>query len=229
MTSYRHHQESVYKDMGEHTEKVMNNRDLDDAQELKSNEKTILKDIQELIRSRQLYARELSFATPWVLKKAVEKEHDHNSIHAYQEVLQNSVPFDAYIISSHTVSKVKVDEERILKLKARLVNHGNKYETKDVIRKDCSNADMVFIRLLVSIAVCVGFNFKVADVAGAFFQSSPIVLEIFLRPAPEFRKEKNFIETHKSVRWNSRSRHAMGKNCISLDARTRRAKTRFRG
>lgn len=64
---------------------------------------------------------------------------------------------------------------------------------KDKIRKDCSNANMIIIPLLVSIVLCLGLSFEVADVKGLFLQRGPILREIFVRPASEFRKKQGIL------------------------------------
>lgn len=70
--------------------------------------------------------------------------------------------------------KVKEDEDHLRKLKARLVTHGNHDDMKNEVRKDCSNAEMIVVRLPISVALCLGFCFGVADVKGAYLQSGPI-------------------------------------------------------
>lgn len=186
-------QKSVYKDMGDYSMELVENPELKGTHEIQSNEQAILKNIQNVVRSRQVWAGELLFATPWIIQKAVEKGHSDNWTHAYEEVLENSVPRNAIIISSHTIFEVKEDDEKVRKLKARLVTHVNRDDMKNEIRKDFSNADMIIVRLLIGIALCIGFSFGVAGVKSAFLQSGPILREIFVRPAPEFWKRKGVL------------------------------------
>lgn len=113
MTSYTHDQENLCEDMGEYSEGLMEHQELVDTQELDSNKQEIRKSIQALIGSRQVCAGELQFSTPWVLRKAIEKEHSNIWIHACEEVPESSVPFKANNISSHTVCKVKEDAEGV--------------------------------------------------------------------------------------------------------------------
>lgn len=60
---------------------------------------------------------------------------------------ENDVSRTANDISSHCVFKVKKGEEGNIKLKDRTVLHGNRDADKEKLRKDCSAADMIVIRM----------------------------------------------------------------------------------
>lgn len=54
-----------------------------------------------------------------------------------------------------------------MKLKGRIVVHGNRGADIDRIRADYASADMTVILMLLSIGTCPGFSFGSADIKGA--------------------------------------------------------------
>lgn len=68
-----------------------------------------------------------------------------------QVVDRNNVPRNANIISSHTLYKVKLNDESNLKLKEKIEPHGNEDSEKDIMQTDlCMNAPIrIFIVLSI--------------------------------------------------------------------------------
>lgn len=186
-------EEDASKDVGSHAESVLKDPQVTQGTSLVSSEQYLLKQFQDVIGKRQVTARGLQITLQWIFDKTVQREHEHNWVHAYGEVTEESVPIDENIISSHTSYSVKEDEDRFRKLKAKLVTHGNHDGMKHVFRKECSNADMIIIRLLLSVALCRNFVFGVAKVKEAYLQSGPIQMEIFVWPSQEFGNRNSII------------------------------------
>lgn len=97
-------------------------------------------------------------------------------------VPRDNVPMDAYVISSHTIYKVKTDERGNLILKARIVPHGTRDSARNGVRRDSASAELFVIRFLLSLAVLLGFKVWTADVKGAYMQSGLIDRLLFVRP-----------------------------------------------
>lgn len=62
------------------------------------------------------------------------------------------VPSNANVISSHTLYKIKIEEDNKLMLKARIASHGNEDSTKDVLKTDCCICIPIGIRIFTTIA-----------------------------------------------------------------------------
>ena len=84
-----------------------------------------------------------------------------------------------------SVYQIKKDEKGRYKFKARLGVHGKEDAEKDDIRKDSATAHLITIRLILSMAVCYGFELGQVDIKAAYFQSGPISSRIFVRPPRE--------------------------------------------
>lgn len=84
--------------------------------------------------------------------------------------------------------KIKEKEDSKLKLKERMVLHGNRYIEKEFLRKDCAAADMMMKILVLALPVILGFETATADIKGPFMQSGPIWREVLVRPPPQLRE-----------------------------------------
>ena len=157
---------------------------------LKSSEQQVLQSITKVIGHQQVTASKLSFAPSWIVQNAFESELD-NWKDVYEQVDEASAPANANIIRSHTVYKVKSDEQSTLKLKARIVAHGNEDKEKDFVRKDSSAAQFTVIRLLLSAAAYHGFRLGKIDVKKAYLQSGPIRRQVYVRPPKEYYSCRN--------------------------------------
>lgn len=159
------------------------------GKQMASQETAILHDIRSKIGSSQVTASAIAFAPGWIVEKAMKQEHDDNWTDAYQEVAEHALPKGSNIISSHVVFKVKTNDDGSLRLKGRIVVHGNRDDDKDLVRSDSAAADMMIVRLVISLAAMLGFNLATADIKGAYMQSGPIRREVYVRPPRDcFRK-----------------------------------------
>lgn len=77
-----------------------------------------------------------------------------------------------------------------MRLKARIVPHGNREAFKDEVRKESASADLFKTELVTPIGVSMGFKFAVADIKGVYRQSVPIKREIYVSPSTRLRKER---------------------------------------
>ena len=117
--------------------------------DLKSSEQQVLKNVRDLIGYESVSESVLEFGPLWLVDKAISQEKENNKVKdrtdaAYEPVDVPSLPKGSNIISSHAFYQVKkdgVDEK--LKLKCRLVPHGNRYKQKDEIRKDSATCPIL--------------------------------------------------------------------------------------
>lgn len=155
-----------------------------DGHELKSCEQELLKEISSVIKNKDVLERELEWVPRWLLDKAIQKEKD-NYRSAFQEVDVASLPRDANIITSHHFFGIKYDgQTEKLKLKCRMVPHGNKDQDKDLIRKDSATAQFPAIRLVFSTAVILGLDIASLDIKSAYLQAGRLSRErpVYVRP-----------------------------------------------
>lgn len=160
---------------------------------LRSTEMDILKDIEDKIGTSQVTASALAFAPSWIVEKAMKAEHDENWKDAYTEVEESSLPHNSNVVSSHSIFKIKTLDDGEIKLKGRIVVHGNRDSEKDLVRGDCASADMLVIRLVIAIGTCLGFLFGTGDIKGAFMQSGPIKRDVYVRPPRDCYRKRGIV------------------------------------
>lgn len=160
---------------------------------LASQEETILQDIKSVIGSNQVTASAVAFAPGWIVDKAMKAEHDDNWTDAYEEVLEHDLPQKANLISSHILFRVKTNDDGSLRLKGRIVVHGNRDDEKKTVRSDSAAADMMIVRLVASLAAILGFELGTADIKGAYMQSGPITREVYVRPPRDCYRKRGVV------------------------------------
>ena len=78
-------------------------------------------------------------------------------------------------------------------MKAQIVPHGNKDADKDIVRKDCSAAGMLIVRIIAFLAVLFGFVVGAADIKGAYMQSGPAPRSIYVRPPRALKSRRRTL------------------------------------
>lgn len=73
--------------------------------------------------------------------------------------------------------KINEKYDSSLKLKGRIEVHRNLDAYIDLVRIDSTAADMMFVRMVISIAAWMGLNMPTADIKGSYMQSGPIPIE----------------------------------------------------
>ena len=153
---------------------------------LASNRQHILRLIKQNIGTSQVNRNDLDFAPPWIVDETFQSELTENWATAYQQVDEADVPLHSNVITSHVVYKIKQDEAGTLKLKARIVPHGNRDPEKSNIRKDSMAVQFDAIRLKLSMAATRNFRLMLIDVKGAYLQSGNIGRRIYIHPPKEY-------------------------------------------
>ena len=149
---------------------------------LKSSEQKVLEGIKSVIGDRTASESQLQFAPQWILQKAIDKELSEYRRNV-EEIDIRTLPRDANIISSHHFFQIKHDgQEGSLKLKCRLVPHGNRDKDKDSIRSDSSTAQFHIIRIVLSIAAILSLKLATIDIKSAYLQGEDLPRDIYIRP-----------------------------------------------
>lgn len=86
------------------------------------------------------------------------KTEEESFLKTVKIVPKKSVPHGANVISSHTINKVKKNDDGSLKLKARVAPHGNEDNLKDILNKDCSTCRHTGLRMVKSIESINGWT-----------------------------------------------------------------------
>lgn len=149
-----------------------------------------------------------------------------NSFEAEEYVFKNTftvvaiadVPLNANIISSHTIYKVKVNDDGTLRLKARIEPHGNEDLFKDLMRNDCSMCAPTGVLLLLSLATLLQWRISKADVKSAFLQTGPAENPVYVRPPYEIQDKRRFYWllqaaayglVNGNAKWHTQSDHLL--------------------
>ena len=149
---------------------------------LKTSEQGILKRARDVLGEKQLSEHQLQCVPQWVSDKAIAKEKE-NYNGAYEELLISQLPPNANLISSHHFFQLKHEGETDkIKLKCRLVPHGNRDRDKGSVWKDSATAQFPIIRIVLSIAAIRGMDLGSIDVRSAYMQGGWPARNIFVRP-----------------------------------------------
>lgn len=135
-----------------------------------------------MVGTHQVTESELTFAPSWIVEKSMVADHDQNWVGSYEEISEADLPYRENVISSHVVFKVKNNEDGGLKLKGRIVVHGSRDTDRDLVRSDSAAAEMLIIRMVISLEAILNFYMATADIKGAYMESGPIQRDVLERP-----------------------------------------------
>lgn len=80
-------------------------------------------DVKAAIGNAKVSSKSMDCASAWLVKKELEVEHNENLKDEYREFKEIDVLCGAYLISSHVLFKIKIEEPGKLRLKARICPH----------------------------------------------------------------------------------------------------------
>lgn len=172
--------ENIAKDVGDTS--VPNSLSEADFNELKSMEQQLLRSGYDVLGSANMSRREVEFLPNWMIERSINKEKEGYQ-DVYQQLKREDVPRGANVITSHAFFQIKPAADKdTLRLKCRLVPHGNRDKEKESLRSDCATAQFPIIRLLVAMAAIFKFRLGCIDITGAFLQNPPIERDIYVQP-----------------------------------------------
>lgn len=153
--------------------------------EIGSDSQKILEDLYKVIGNSTTTLGKLEGAPPWIIERVLREEHDNNWLEAYKEAIEEEIPRDANLITSHVIYKFKTTEGGEHSMKARIFPHENKGKLKYEERKDSATAQVDATRLLPAMLTFLPMRLGVVNISGAYMQSGPINRDIFVRPPRE--------------------------------------------
>lgn len=137
----------------------------------------------------------MAFAPSWILDRALQEEMESNWHDTHDEVREEDVQGNANVIPSHVVYKVKNKENNVKRMNTRLCPNGNRERIRKTVRKDSATVQFDVIRILLSLATLFAFRLACIDIKGAYLQSGPIRLCIYVRPPQELELQRNILSS----------------------------------
>lgn len=134
---------------------------------LKSVSPSVLCEMHEALGNKPLLLNHGQSFPQYVMYSAYETEEAEFKKHV-RCVPIASIPDDTNIISSHTVYKIKIEDDDSLRLKARIAPHGNEDKIKQSLKSDCAMCSPTGIRIFLSITAIRRWPLVKADVKAAF-------------------------------------------------------------
>lgn len=134
---------------------------------LHSSEQNVLKDPTKIIGDQPVSESKFQFAPRWILEKAIEAEK-RNFFEAKAHMLVSicKFPKNANIMSSHYFFVLKYQVEiGKLRLRCRLLPHGNRDYEKDLIRSDFSIVQFTCMQMLLSLVTLFQFDIESIDIS----------------------------------------------------------------
>ena len=129
-------------------------------------------------------AHATDLTAPWLVKASFTQELV-NWKDAYELIPLNRLPKNANYIRSHAFCHIKRlssdDSNSSLRLKTRIVLHGNEDKERTDIRKDTQAASFTSIRILLSLAAIFHLHIASIDIKGAYLQSGRCQRDIYVR------------------------------------------------
>jgi hypothetical protein len=152
----------------------------------------LLQQIQAAIGDSDVSITQRQWVPIWLLDKAVTVEKE-NCLKACRPIKHSELPPRSNVVSSHHFFYVKKTSDGNLKLKCRLVPHGNRDRETEGLRTDSATAQFAAIRLLLSLAVLLHFCHALRDLSSGYL-SSP---KIWFTVIPQRRR---FLELYKYLK-----------------------------
>jgi hypothetical protein len=147
--------------------------------------------LQRVGHKQMSLAHATAITAPWLVDASFTQELS-NWKDAYELIPLDRLPPDANYIRSHAFCHIKRatddDLDSRLRLKTRIVLHGNEDKEKDDLRKDTQAASFTSIRTLLALAAIHHLHIASIDIKGAYLQSGRCKRDIFVRPPNEWRQ-----------------------------------------
>ena len=121
------------------------------------------------------------------------KQEEDSFLKTVKIIPSSQLPSGANIINSHTICKVKQNDDGSLKLKARIAPHGNEDDLKDFLDKDCATCSATGLRIVQSVASLHSWTFYKADVKSAFFQTGKADRDVYVRSPRESQMKSSHV------------------------------------
>ncbi len=151
---------------------------------LQSNTKEVLQQIMRDLGNRSFLLHHASGYDQFPLVKAY-KEEEEEFLKTVKRIPRKKVPRNANIIGSHTIYKLKRNDDESLKLKARIAPHGNEDSDTELLRTDCNMCSPVGVRVVYVVATIYGWIVIRIDGKTAFLQTGRASRNVYVIPPRE--------------------------------------------
>lgn len=150
-------------------------------------EQQVLKLYQSLFQNKTFMRHQAQSLEQFPIINAYKAEEE-TFLKTVTTVPIKTLPQDANIIGSHTIYKVKMNDDKTLKLKARIAPHGNEDDLKHLLTKDCAICPPTGMHILESIASLYGWKIVRGDVKTAFLQTGKPNRDVYVKPPAECKR-----------------------------------------
>jgi hypothetical protein len=183
---------SSFGDEGDHVDIVSDTPTFLSSVDRQEEEQRLLQLMLQRVGHKQIsLAHATAITAPWLVDASFTRELS-NWKDAYELIPLDRLPPDANYIRSHAFCHIKRatddDLDSSLRLKTRIVLHGNEDKEKDDLRKDTQAASFTSIRTLLALAAIYNLHIASIDIKGAYLQSGRCRRDIFVRPPNEWRQ-----------------------------------------
>ena len=161
-----------------------NNVEITPACELSSESETVVKQYLDYFGFKEFTLSQAQGLPRFVLHNSYVAQEKSYLDHA-KKIHVSKLPKSANIISSHTLYKVKSNDNGQLYIKARIVPHGNRDRMKSVLKTDSNSCSPIGLRLVCSIATLFSWPISKVDFNSAFLQSGASTRDVYVRPPKE--------------------------------------------
>lgn len=136
----------------------------------------------DIVRNSQVSRKKVESFPTWLVDKALQEELEEMWRGAYTVVPEHIVRLHASIIGSRVVYRIKVEGNENLSM---LAFFHAKITTmrREISETTCQMLSLT--HLLLSTAITLDLRFESIDVKGAYLQSGPITLDIYVRSPVE--------------------------------------------
>lgn len=119
------------------------------------------------------------------------KEEDF-FLETVKQVHFSQIPSNVNKILSHVLYRLKMDDDKLLMLKARISPHGNEDSFRFTLQTDCCLCSPIDICYALSYALVYKWKVTTADMKSAFFQTGNAQRGVYVILPRDFTKESHF-------------------------------------
>lgn len=116
----------------------------------------------------------------WAPLVIAYQNNENYFLNNVQCVLGLGVPSTTSIVRRHTICKLKVNDDALLKLKARMAQHENEVSDKIKLHTDCIVCSLIDIQIVSITVSAQKWPLVCADTKAAFLQTGPAEQNVYI-------------------------------------------------
>lgn len=113
------------------------------------------------------------------------KDEEQSFLKTVEVIPKTNLPKNANIIRSHTIYKIKVNDDSPMNLKARIAPHRNEDNMRNELTKDCATCSPAGLQILESIAALLKWKIAKIDAKTTFLPTGKADRMVFVIPPSE--------------------------------------------